>query len=332
MTYTIWLTDACNMNCKYCYEKNKVIRNMNSELADKTIEFISKTNIEKNLLILLHGGEPLMNYDILIYLVKKLKEVAILKEWNIAFVMTTNGTLLDDEKIEFIVNEGIYLTISCDGIKEVHDKNRKFKDGKNTHSIVVENIIKVLEKMPNLRIRMTFRRDDVLNIYNSIKFVIDLGGRYIVPVCDFYDSTWDESTLNLLKEQLILTKLYIKDNVNIHIGLLDKKQYKVKGRCLGGYREVNIDADGKIYPCTLAVGNSEFCIGDIISGIDEVARENINKYSDSEIEECGNCGLNKVCDLRRCRIINYLETGSYCKVSPIMCAIERIRYEVIFKG
>ena len=39
--------------------------------------------------------------------------------------MTTNGTLLDDEKIEFIVNEGIYLTISCDGIKEVHDKNRK---------------------------------------------------------------------------------------------------------------------------------------------------------------------------------------------------------------
>ena len=36
-----------------------------------------------------------------------------------------------------------------------------------------------------------------------------------------------------------------------------------------------------------------------------MARENINKYSDSEIEECGNCGLNKVCDLRRCRIINY---------------------------
>ena len=73
MTYTIWLTDACNMNCKYCYEKNKVIRNMNSELADKTIEFISKTNIEKNLLILLHGGEALMNYNILIYFVKKLK-------------------------------------------------------------------------------------------------------------------------------------------------------------------------------------------------------------------------------------------------------------------
>lgn len=43
MAYTIWVTGACNLKCKYCYEgKEKSQKNMTKEIAEATINFIMK--------------------------------------------------------------------------------------------------------------------------------------------------------------------------------------------------------------------------------------------------------------------------------------------------
>ena len=44
-----------------------------------------------------------------------------LKEY-IQFSIQTNGTLINDEIIEFIKRYDIHMGLSIDGIKEVHDK------------------------------------------------------------------------------------------------------------------------------------------------------------------------------------------------------------------
>lgn len=42
--------------------------------------------------------------------------------------MTTNGTLLNKEVIEYLVKNNFKITVSIDGPKEVHDRSRHFAD------------------------------------------------------------------------------------------------------------------------------------------------------------------------------------------------------------
>ena len=104
------------------------------------------------------------------------------------------------------------MSISCDGGEYTHNKHRKYKNGEDTHSIVVNNIEKALRRFPDLRIRMTFRSLDVQSLFSDIKYLIELGIRYIVPTYDFYDEGWNKKTLEILEEQLLLTKEYLKES------------------------------------------------------------------------------------------------------------------------
>ena len=46
--------------------------------------------------------------------------------------MTTNGTLLNQDRINFLKENEIYLLLSCDGPPEVQDYNRPCRDGSNS--------------------------------------------------------------------------------------------------------------------------------------------------------------------------------------------------------
>ena len=175
MNINIWLTKKCNLQCTYCYEGvTKETESMSREICNQVIAYIKKLDGEVN--VRFHGGEPLLEYSNLQYLYKCLNATGKVK----TFGVTTNGTLLSDEKIEFLTSAMDDFSISIDGTREVHNRNRKNAYGKGSYDEVYKIIPKVLKNKPYARARMTVTPDTVSNLYESVENVIILDLRWLL--------------------------------------------------------------------------------------------------------------------------------------------------------
>ena len=137
------VTEDCNMRCKYCYlsETYKYTRNrtntiMSEETAYKALDYyfkimseISKFNPGKKCAITFYGGEALMNFDVIKKSIEYAKKNAPVEP---LFNLTTNGLLFTEEKAEYLVNNDVAITISLDGNREEHNRNRVGVEGNNT--------------------------------------------------------------------------------------------------------------------------------------------------------------------------------------------------------
>lgn len=331
MSFTLWVTTNCNLNCKYCYEgEEKLNKSMNKEMIDRSIDFGIKhfMNDESESNFAIHGGEPFLEFDTVKYIVKEIKERYKNSNKKPKFLTTTNATILNDEMIEFIVNEMPDITVSIDGTKETHDKMRKFKGGKGSHDIVLENSLKLLHHLPNIRIRMTFDSDTVNNLFEDTKFLIEKGFKIIVPAPNLFDKRWNDKHVNILEQQMKYIKTYIQDREYIAVSIVDKNEYNIKGDCNGGKTSIHIYPDGTLYPCVLAGGNEEFCIGNIYEGIDVEKRDKLLNISKEINTQCEGCKIYKYCDGPRCKIINKIITRDYNQASPMRCAMENLSYRI----
>ena len=63
MEYVIHLTDSCNLNCTYCYEKKKP-RVISFENIKALCDYEISTN-PKYSVIIFYGGEPLLQKDLI---------------------------------------------------------------------------------------------------------------------------------------------------------------------------------------------------------------------------------------------------------------------------
>lgn len=333
MSAILWVTTDCNLACRYCYEGDSKPRlKMSIDTVEKSIEFMVDTLKyvkDKTIIIPIHGGEPFLEFNTIKYIVKRCKEAFIDKD--IIFPITTNGTVLNTEMLDFIKNNSIDITLSIDGTSDTHNKMRPFKNGKGSHAIVLENGKKLLHNSPEMRVRVTFDSETVCYLYDDIKFLIDQGFKCIAPAPNLFDKRWNESHIKTLERQLIKIKKYIENTDEVLVSMLDKNLYSVKGPCMGGMSSFNIYPNGDIYPCTLTVGNDEFCIGNIYNEVDKNKRDKLLSYSACENEDCSGCGLSGYCSGSRCKMVNKLLTNDYCLPSPVECTIEHLKYKLNFK-
>lgn len=331
MNFTILVTEDCNLNCKYCYEgNNKQKSYMNLGTADKVVEFILN-EIKNNpkdkypLQIVFHGGEPLLNFDIIKYLDRSITKLVV--DRPISYHMTTNGTILNDEIKEFIKNKVDSFSISIDGIKESHDENRVFSNGLGSYDLVIKNVKKLLDEGVQIRARMTFNEHNVNNLFESVVNVYKLGFEYIVPAIDSY-ANWDDDSLETLSNQVEKLIEFKKENEQAEISLTNINLLnKEKGDCFGGICSFTIDAEGLIYPCTFAVSKEDYVIGDIKRGkncLDEDKINEFRKVNFSENKDCLKCTRYDYCTGVRCKIFNKLVTGNYNLPPYIVCFEEHL--------
>ena len=84
--------------------------------------------------------------------------------------MTTNGTLMTEEVIEFLVKHEFNLMISLDGDKKSHDINRRFKSGKGSFDVILKNLSRLKAYNEEYYSRVMFNcvisfSSDLENIY-----------------------------------------------------------------------------------------------------------------------------------------------------------------------
>lgn len=177
--YVLHVTKECNMNCTYCYEKDKTSKYTWEEVK-QLIDNIVKFNKDKEFEIEYLGGEPLLAFDIIKKATQYLESIQSVKVKS--YAVTTNGTILDDSIIQWLKNnKKIYWFASMDGTKWMNQL-RVFKEsGVNSYDIVLRNH-KILEKeigINRIGIHMVIHPYNVAYLTQGIKHLYDNGARNI---------------------------------------------------------------------------------------------------------------------------------------------------------
>ena len=92
------MTENCNLNCTYCFEKDKSISMMTKEVAKKSVDFLIENAIfEKRDRIdfMFFGGEPLLNIDVIDYIYEYSIVETKKHKLGISGNIITNGTVFN---------------------------------------------------------------------------------------------------------------------------------------------------------------------------------------------------------------------------------------------
>jgi len=130
----------CEHSCPYCQvsrqSDDKVKFDMSTEVADRSIDLALRSP-SKNIKIEFQGGEPLLNFQLIKYIVLASKTRG--GDKNISFVIATNLALINEEILIFCKEHKILISTSLDGPKEIHNTNRPRPKG-NSYEKAVEGI------------------------------------------------------------------------------------------------------------------------------------------------------------------------------------------------
>ena len=356
----ITLTNSCQLRCKYCYE-NHDHSHMTLDNAKSAIELILNNGKQTNVTpqISFFGGEPLLVYDELLkpcieYVRDTLKSRCILS-------FTTNGLLLDEDKLKFFRSKNVQFMLSIDGCEEAHDKNRVYSNGEGSFSDLEPVIEKILKYYPNTKARMTVTPENVEYLYDSIRYLSEKGFRDVHIIPDlFIVSGWKDSDFDILRSELSLIESYIIDTfeegeiplvfdtladmftrivLSQYCQSMHKRRtadcYSPLHRCgIGTTQGVSIDAKGNIFSClhgsTEPSESNVLYLGDIRKGISEERRLSLLKMNECEITsqraDCNKCPLDLICT-GGCVPNNYSVTGEFTIVPEAYCKWSVALYE-----
>lgn len=333
MNFTLHLTENCNLACKYC-PNPKSEKRMTEEIVNAACELAFSRGRVGGLCFF--GGEPLLEKELIYKAIDRCFELSAKTGIKTGFRMTTNGTLLDDEFIKRAKECGMVIGISFDGTAQ--DKARCFKNGGGSSETVVKNAKKLLESMPGSYAMMTISPAAVSDYFSSVQYLYSLGFRRIIATIAYGRLVhWTDEDMEILRSELentaaFYTDILINSGKRFYFSPFDSKIGDcIKGRntaehCHLGFRQMPIDTDGSIYPCTQFIGDKDWYIGNVFDGIDVKRQIEISRRQ-SVPEECKECALNGRCT-NSCGCTNRLETGDENKVSPLTCTYERMLIEI----
>ena len=137
------ITLRCNQKCKYCQVSSEHADadkfDMSIDTARKCVDLAFKSP-SPYIKIEFQGGEPLLNYETMKFVVGYAKERNLSHKKDLEFVVCTNLIFVTDEQLSFFKNEGVYISTSLDGPHEIHDSNRISEDRDGTYARVIESM------------------------------------------------------------------------------------------------------------------------------------------------------------------------------------------------
>lgn len=358
VSITFILTENCNLDCTYCYEKGKTKRKMSQEVAKKAIDFILSDKIYpyfdkdrvKGVVIDLFGGEPFMNTEVMNFIADYFNEQCLIKkpEWLLSsmFSTTTNGTLYFSKGSQEFINKTknkLSLGITIDGDKELHDACRVFHDRRGSYDVVVEGIKhwnQISATVPSTKV--TIAPGNVDKLFKAFKHLWeDVGIQVLNSNCVFEEGWTLEHAKELYKQLKDVADYLLEDEryARYYTSFFeercgDKMDEDALSRnyCGGNGAMLAIGVDGKLYTCMrfaqYALGeNVEHSIGDLDNGIqlDDpwlINLKNVTMRSQSP-QECLDCEVSLGCGI--CTGYHYDHFNDVNKRATYICHMHKAR-------
>ena len=324
------VTENCNLKCKYCYEEHRDI-NMTEENFDHfysvTLPQLRKLYDFNTYSLHFFGGEPLLNFKLIKYIVPILKKDRMCIDCSIV----TNGLLINEEIQKFVMDNCINYSVSFDGLGNKF--NRVDINEESTYDIYKNN--EVLRKhLTGVHLTIDPNTATMLD-----EILIDLVENWGMTGIDFSlvrDDIWSDKDIKAFKEAndrladkwieyikkgIPLTRswftLVLKDVIQYK-----KTKYKRPYCCFAGYNGVAVMPSGDVYPCARfgSERNKPIIKNDIIDN-DMYEFFKSDELDQTKNKKCLNCYLYNYCNAgcKYSQIENkFLPLESVCKLNKII--------------
>lgn len=239
------LTEDCNFRCKYCYQKRDS-QYMNWKTARQSLDFLSPI-MKKNTRIIFSGGEPFLAFSLMKKTVSYLKSKNGREVKPGKFAATTNGSLINDEVLDFLDQNRFRIDLSFDGLAQ----NRARQ--KNSFAKTVAVIKKTVErKHISFGTNSTFTPAAVMSICKSIECIIGLSVRIISLSLDL-TKRWNRPSLRKLAGEISglreLTLRHFRKTGSIPVTLFRADNQKGIWQCQAGSNLLAVTPSGEIWGC-----------------------------------------------------------------------------------
>ena len=331
---TLCVTQNCNLRCSYCtyggnynYQRPHSDKIMSLDTMKKSVDFImARSRGLSKVSLGFYGGEPLLAIENIKACVAYVKDKY--KGKQVYYTITTNGTVFNDDIICFLHENEINVSISIDGPRDIHNRNRVFEDGSPSFDKIMTNMEYIKEHYPDFFKQISFftvvapgadfscvneffnASDVMADNMVSQRIVNSYDAKEDVLYDDMYGLTYGYQHMRVLLAALDmytkskLSKLFITNITNterFYERLSKREMYEADhpgGPCVPGVMRPFVSIDGSIFPCErVNEGSAAMKIGHIDTGIDLEKAEavlNVGKLSEDECISCWNfhhCGL-----------------------------------------
>lgn len=335
----------CNLRCEYCFAQQGDFGGerciMTPETGKKAIDFLIERSANREQLELdFFGGEPLMAWDTVVQTVEYARSIEKQHGKRFRFTITTNGILLDDEKIDYINREMSNCVLSLDGRREVTDRIRKTINGKSCFDIIVPKFQKLVQNRgtKDYYVRATFTKynldftDDILAM-RDLGFV-QLSAEPVVTDPSMPYAINEEDLPRVFSEYDKLCDVMAnrtEDKFNFFHFMVDLNAgpcaiKRLRG-CGCGNDYVAVEPHGDIYPCHQFVGIEQWKMGNLYDGtFNDDIKTYFSKVHVYSKEGCRSCWAKFFCS-GGCNANSFIYEGDVKKPYKIACEMQKKRLE-----
>src|SRR5690554_1106113 len=306
-----------NLSCPYCYNEDLDIpsagRKMELQTAIDSVEMLLRESPDEDrYTVVFFGGEPLSNRPLIEAMVDYCERRFAELGKQLDFVMTTNATLLTDEIIDWLNAHRFGLSVSMDGPKAIHDKNRITVGGQGTYDVVRRKALRLLERYDSrpigARVTLTRGTTEVEQIWDHLFNEMGFSEVGFAPV-----TSGDISSYNLSSEELIevfagmkrLGQRYLDAALehrnigfsNMHQLITDLHEgHKKALPCGAGLKMLAVDHEGELNLCHRFTGSDMPTFGNVKTGVQQVELGDfLSKRLDRTDTGCASCRIRNLC-------------------------------------
>ena len=350
------VTEDCNFRCQYCifsgnYEgfRDHSKKYMDFSTAKKAIDqFFQLIETKKRYnpleftAITFYGGEPLLNFNLIKDCVNYIN--VQYSNYDFKYSITTNGSLLSEDKANWLMQHNFGILVSLDGPEEEHNRNRIYATGRGTFKDVMRNVRRIMDsgyeniscnpvidwKTDIFKLQEFFNREDVPKPSRSNQVATNNG-------CRYYDEFTKEDYLTYIKRLKMAKEYYLKNFSSLgetkRASFFDH-MFRSSARsiiansisisehppimpftasCVPG-RKIFVDPEGNYYICERMCTRSPI-IGNINEGLNFEKIYNILNNYYKHLDKCPNCNMQRVCNKCFSQIIaddKFLKTSEIC--------------------
>lgn len=332
-TVFLMMGNACNFNCKYCLQHPLVHKPLKSEVSQDLIDFlINMTNKNRYPVHLqFYGGEPLLYFPTMKEIVERLGE----EKSKFSYSTITNGSLLDDEKVKWLNENGFSVGLSWDGRNTEETRRRNvlndpvirehFMSLDNAHiSAVVSSkaypkdlcedcweICKEYNERHENWMSVNF--DELMDTGINCSDLLDIDYERVfndsVWMCREYAKKLDNKDHNPVAGMRVESMINgMKNGVKCGLNF-------TKCACSNGYRVINVDMQGNLYHCH----NGTDKYGTVHGGFWEL-NDAVMKWDTTQRNNarCSQCAVQSICQNGCPLISEKVREESYCKLKQAM--------------
>ncbi len=348
------VSSACNLRCGYCFYAHGPYTPgpgavMSPAVGRQAIDFFLANSEQPDLEVSFFGGEPLLAWDTVRSVVEYAAALGRERGRRFNYHITTNGTMLSEQVVDFLTEHGFSVILSIDGAPDIQDRQRPAAGG-GPSSPAVERWARHLASGPlraHTTARATYTAASVQRLSETVAYLAQLGFADI-SIEPAYGRPGTPDVLGVehlgaieqAYERLVtwfIGRIERREYVSLfhlrHFTSLISRQTPQESECGAGLGLLAVTPEGDLFPCDGLAMIDEHRLGTVAGGLDRGRQERWRKGVNQK-GACQGCWAKYVCG-GGCRAWAYaFGDGEIDTPLPFNCEMVKLlfRYSCLFKS